>query len=248
MPLDSPRPSPRSEIRLHKYLADCGVASRRACERLIDEGRVAVDGATVREMGIRIRPETQRIEVDGRPVHPPRRVHVLLYKPRGYLCTSSDPSGRPTFHALLPDFGIRLYSAGRLDFSSEGLLLVTNDGALAHRMIHPAAGHEKAYEVEVDALIPPGQIRRMCDGLAIEGRRHRAERVEFLGRGRRGPRYEVILRQGLNRQIRKMMAHIGRRVFRLCRTRLGPLTLDGLRPGEWRMLRESEVEGLSRGG
>jgi len=210
----------------------------------MEAGRVTVGGRLARELGVRIDPGSASVAVDGRPVRPDLLHYIVLYKPRGVLCTSRDPDGRPTFHDLLPDTGARLYSAGRLDAASEGLLLVTNDGDLVQRMTHPGGGHDKTYRVDVDAALTIEQIRAMERGIPIRGAVHRAESVRPLGPVRGGARYEIVLRQGLNRQIRRMVETFGRRVRRLVRTRFGPVELLGLKPGEWRDLSPGERDAL----
>lgn len=248
MPSACPKPNRPSEVRLHKYLADCGVASRRACERLIEEGRVAVDGAVIAPPGIALDPSLHSITVDGRAVGAQKLVHLILNKPRGYLCTSSDPRGRLTFHRLLPPLPERLYSAGRLDVGSEGLLLVTNDGELVQRLIHPRHEIAKTYTVWLDAPLEPAREGELCAGMELDGESLRMESCRRMGADHHGVFYEVVLRQGKNRQIRRMMEAAGRRVRRILRTRLGPLTLDGMRAGEWRHLTEEEVRKLQREG
>lgn len=220
------------------------MGSRRSCEQLIESGRVSIDGAVASELGVRVSPDSWSVTVDGRNVRPESIHHIVLYKPRGYLCTSADPGGRPTFHDLLPDVGARLYSAGRLDTASEGLILVTNDGSLVQKLTHPGGGYDKVYLADLDEVLEDGQVRDMAAGILIDGRVHRAERVRFLGRGRYGARYEFVLRQGLNRQIRRMAEVCGRRVRRLVRIRFGPIELGNLRPGEWRRLSNREIESL----
>ena len=245
MPSASPRPSPRSEIRLQKYLADCGIGSRRACERLIDEGRVSIGGRRVVEQGVRVDPAHDEVVVDGRPVRPERQVHLLLNKPAGFLCTSSDPHGRRTFHELLPpDLGARVYSAGRLDWDSEGLLLVTNDGLLANRLIHPRHHVEKTYRVWIAVPLDADWVARFQTGVESEGERLAAVSARPAGRDRLGHRYELVLGTGRNRQIRRMFEAAGRPVIRLLRIRFGPLELGDLPAGHWRRLSPGELTAL----
>lgn len=203
-----------------------------------------MDGRVVTEPGTRADPDRQRIEVDGRPVRPERFEYLLLHKPAGYLCTSHDPRGRPTFHDLLPPLGVRLVSAGRLDYDSEGLLLVTNDGDLIQSLIHPRTGVEKVYEVDLDGPLSPADQARFLAGIPIGGEPHRALAVRPRPAPRGGHRYELVLKQGLNRQIRRMAEAVGRRVLRLRRVRLGPLALGALPPGGWRRLAPDELAAL----
>lgn len=220
------------------------MGSRRACERLIEAGRVVVDGGVASDLGRRVNPAACRVMVDGRPVAPSSLRYILLHKPAGYLCTSSDPQGRPTFHALLPNLGSRLYSAGRLDLESEGLLLVTNDGELVHRMIHPRHHVRKTYLVWADHPLDPAWSRRMLDGLDIDGEGMRMDDLRRRGSDADGIRYEVILGQGRKRQIRRMFSAAGCFVRRLLRTAFGPLELGGLAPGAWRELTPEELARL----
>lgn len=203
-----------------------------------------MDGRVVTEPGTRADPDRQRIEVDNRPVRPERFEYLLLHKPPGYLCTSRDPRGRPTFHDLLPQLGVRLVSAGRLDYDSEGLLLVTNDGDLIQNLIHPRVGVEKVYEVDLDGPLSPADRNRFLEGIEIDGEPHRALAVHPRPAMRGGHRYELVLKQGLNRQIRRMAEAVGRRVLRLRRTRMGPLKLGDLPSGGWRRLKPDEVFAL----
>ncbi len=245
MPSACPKPSPRSEVRLQKYLADCGLGSRRACELLISEGRVAVDGLAVLEQGVRVDPSRVSVEVDGRPVWPERIVHLLLHKPAGYLCTSRDPNGRRTFHELLPpDLGARVYSAGRLDWDSEGLILVTNDGELANRLIHPRHHVEKAYRIWTPAPLTALWMERFVSGVESEGERLCALSVVPVGQDRMGACCEMVLGTGKNRQIRRMFDVAGQRVTRLLRVRFGPIELGDLPSGRWRPLRPAELGAL----
>lgn len=228
------------------------MGSRRACEALIEAGRVSVDGRPVSDLGARVDPRRQAIAVDGRPVRPQPFEYLLLNKPRGILCTSRDPGGRRTFLDLLPPLPVRVVSAGRLDADSEGLLLVTNDGDLVQALIHPRHEVEKVYRVDLDRPLGPGDVRRFLEGIRIEGRLHRAARVRPVSRGRSaaprranaGACYDIALRQGLNRQIRRMAGAVGRRVVRLRRIRMGPLALGRLPPGGWRRLRPEEIRRL----
>ncbi len=245
MPSACPRPSPRSEVRLQKYLADCGYGSRRACEVLISEGRVAVDGVVIREQGVRVDPARVAVEVDGRPARQDPVVHLVLHKPAGYLCTSRDPHGRRTFHDLLPRrLGARVYSAGRLDWDSEGLLVVTNDGDLANRLIHPRHHVEKTYRVWTAEPLAPEWLDRFRAGIDSDGERLAVQAVREVGRDRQGAYYEMVLRTGRNRQIRRMFEAAGGTVLRLLRVRFGPLELGDLPPGRWRPVTAAELSAL----
>jgi len=229
-------------IRLQKVLADRGVASRRAAEELMREGRVRVSGQVVREMGTRVAPDA-RIEVDGRPVAPPApHRYVVLNKPRGIVSTARDERGRPTVVEML-GARERLYPVGRLDEDSEGLVLLTNDGGWAERVLHPRYGQEREYEVSIAGSVPPAAIAALRRGIALEEGMARAARVSVAG-GARGSTLRLVLQTGWKRQVRRMCAAVGLRVLRLRRVRLGPLELGRLRPGAWRELTSREVRAL----
>jgi pseudouridine synthase len=229
-------------IRLQKVLADRGVASRRAAEELMLQGRVRVSGAVIRELGTRVSPDAP-IEVDGRPVAPavPRR-YVLLNKPRGVMSTARDDRGRQTVVDLL-GARERLYPVGRLDEDSEGLLVLTNDGPWAERVLHPRYGHEREYEVIVAGPVPSASVAALRRGIALEEGMARAARLSVAG-GSRGATIRIVLNTGWKRQVRRMCSAVGLRVLRLRRTRLGPLLLGRLRPGTWRELTPREIRAL----
>ncbi len=246
--MDCSRPSPRSDARprLHKVLAAAGFGSRRACEGLIADGRVAVDGAVIREQGLRVDPARQDIRVDGRRAAAQAPVYLLLNKPRDVLCTARDPRGRRTVFALLPSLEQRVFTVGRLDRYSEGLLVITNDGALAQTLAHPRHGIEKRYRVWTPAPLSAAQQARLLAGVPSEGERLRLRGlapVPAAGADGRGC-CEVRLAEGRNRHIRRMFEALGIPIRRLQRVALGPLTLGGLRSGAWRRLNEGEVAAL----
>ena len=225
--------------RLQKVLAAVGLGSRRACEELIADGRVTVDGE-VAELGRRVDPDTARVEVDGVPISVrPGLVHYLLNKPAGVVTTASDPQGRPTVLDLVPPEP-RVFPVGRLDAATEGLLLLTNDGDLAHRLTHPSFGVEKEYLAEVEMPPTRGELRRLREGVDLEDGRTAPARVTLVP-----PRaVRLVIHEGRNRQVRRMLDAVGHPVLRLVRTRIGPLTDRRLRPGEWRPLSSAEVRSL----
>ena len=225
--------------RLQKVLAAVGLGSRRACEELIAEGRVTVDGE-VASLGRRVDPERARVVVDGVPISVrPGLVHYLLNKPAGVVTTASDPHGRPTVLDLVPPEP-RVFPVGRLDAATEGLLLLTNDGDLAHRLTHPSFGVEKEYLAEVDTPPTRGELRRLREGVDLEDGRTAPARVTLVP-----PRaVRLVIHEGRNRQVRRMLDAVGHPVLRLVRTRIGPLTDRRLRPGEWRPLTPAEVRSL----
>ena len=237
-----PSPERAGMIRLQKVLADRGVVSRRAAEGLMREGRVRVGGDVIREMGTKVPPDA-RIEVDGRAVAPPAaHRYVILNKPRGIVSTARDERGRPTVVELL-GARERLYPVGRLDEDSEGLVLLTNDGAWAERVLHPRYGHEREYEVSVAGPVPPASVAALRRGVALEEGLARAAHVSVAG-GARGSTVRMVLNTGWKRQVRRMCAAVGLRVLRLRRVRLGPLELGRLRPGAWRELTSREIRAL----
>jgi len=227
--------------RLQKVLARCGVGSRRACEELIEAGRVRVNGA-VALLGQRIDAERDRVEVDGHALGTASgSVYYLLNKPGGVVTTAADPQGRPTAVALVPRLP-RVFPVGRLDADTEGLLLLTNDGGLAHRLTHPSFGVEKEYLAEVQGVPSPHALRRLRQGVELEDGRTAPARVGRVGQ--RGLR--ITVHEGRNRQVRRMCEAVGHPVVRLHRSRYAGLGLAGLAPGEWRELSADELAELRR--
>jgi 23S rRNA pseudouridine2605 synthase len=242
--------------RLQKVIARSGIASRRKCEELILQGRVRVNGQVVTQLGTKVDPVQDIIEVDGRPITLEKKVYILLHKPRGYLSDTLDFRGRPSALSLVPD-GERLYPAGRLDARSEGLLLLTNDGELTHRLTHPRYEHEKEYLALVEGEPTEAIMRRMLKGVQQDSQPLRAdavERLERLGSGRQIHGWEeapkgmawlrILLHEGKKRHIRRMCAALGHPVRRLIRIRIGSLKLGNLPVGKWRHLTEGEVKRL----
>lgn len=237
----------RKMIRLQKYLAECGVASRRACETMITDGLVRVDGVTVTELGTKVDPAVQKVTCDGKPVVLDKKVWIMLNKPVGVICTSDDPEGRERVLDLLPGVTGRVYTVGRLDVMSEGLLLITNDGELAHRLMHPSHHIEKKYQVWIDRELTPDDTERMLKGVNCHGEKLCALRVEPLRRMIASqPGYTLTLGEGRNRHIRRMMDALNCKVVRLVRVSVGPLRLEKLRSGEHRELAPSEVAQLRK--
>jgi 23S rRNA pseudouridine2605 synthase len=222
------------KIRLQKVLADRGVASRRGSAEIIAAGRVAVNGAVVDEPGLRVDPAVDGIRVDGvdLPADGETTRTIMLYKPRGYICSRSDKQGKTVFD-LLEGIPERIVPAGRLDKDSEGLLLLSNDGGLIEQLTHPRFGQEKEYRVTVSGSLAPEVIRELASPIDIEGYTTVPARVKVLKREPR-PVLEVVLREGRNRQVRRLCERSGLRVHRLVRTRVGDLLLKGLKPGQWR--------------
>jgi pseudouridine synthase len=240
-------------VRLQKILSAAGVASRRTAETLITQGRVSVNGATVRELGTKADPLADDIRVDGRRIKPPRRArYILLNKPRGYITTRSDPQQRPTVIDLLAKSGITeyIYPVGRLDYDSEGLLLLTSDGDLAAHLTHPRHGVEREYEVRLRGVPERRELERIARGVVIDGRRTAPASVRLRKTldATAGVQsiVSIVLHEGRNRQVRKMCDAIGHPVVRLRRVRIGPITDDRLKPGEFRELSEREVRALRK--
>lgn len=239
-------------VRLQKHLARGGVASRRAAESLIREGRVRVNGAIVTEMGTTVDPDADRVSVDGRLVRLAPVVWIALNKPAGYVTTRDDPQGRPTVYDLLPAGYRHLAHVGRLDTGTEGLLLLTNDGDGAHRLLHPGFGVERTYEVEVDGPLGEDVRGRLLGGVMLVDGPARAVAVRTLTPGREGAgRLRLTLKEGRNREVRRMMEAVGHPARRLRRIAYGPVRLGRLQTGRWRPLSEEEREAIDlppRGG
>jgi 23S rRNA pseudouridine2605 synthase len=241
-------------IRLQKILSAAGVASRRTAETLITQGRVTVNGRTVTELGTKAEPGVDEIKVDGRRLPQPKHTHyILLNKPRGYITSRSDPQHRPTVIDLLARGGVRdyIYPVGRLDFDSEGLLLLTSDGNLAARLTHPRHGVAREYEVRVRGVPDRHALDRLARGVSIDGRRTATAEVR-LGRvyeSESGPQgiLSLVIHEGRNRQVRKMCDAIGHPVVQLSRVRIGPIADDRLKPGHFRSLTPGEIAALKKG-
>lgn len=237
--------------RLQKVLAAAGIGSRRACEALIAQGRVSIDGLPVTTQGVRIDPRRHDIRIDGCPIAlngPPTFSYLLLYKPVGYVSTVRDPEGRPSVLDLLDraTHTHRLYPVGRLDYDSEGLLLLTDDGELTHRVTHPRFGIAKAYLAAVSPPPSPALLDRLGRGVLLDGRMTAPSRFERDGTWNGWPALRILLHEGRTRQIRRMLAQTGVDVIRLARTDVGPLSLGSLRPGAWRPLTPAELRALRR--
>ena len=237
--------------RLQKVLSQAGIASRRAAEKLITEGRVSVNGHTIRTMGVKADPAVDDIRVDGRRVKSAERPrYILLNKPKGYVTTRSDPQRRPTVIDLLSGVREYVYPVGRLDYDSEGLLLLTNDGDLAARLTHPRHGVERTYEARVAGMPDEEALRRLRTGIPLDGHRTLPATVVLVNEHRRHDRDGVLLltiREGRNRQVRRMCEAVGHPVRALKRVRIGSLADRRLEVGQWRELTVREVEKLKRG-
>ncbi|HJR58861.1 MAG TPA: pseudouridine synthase [Vicinamibacterales bacterium] len=240
-------------IRLQKILSTAGISSRRASETLIVEGRVTVNGQTVTELGSKADPDVDDVRVDGRRVKTAAaRRYILMYKPRGYITTRSDPEQRPTVIDLLNKGGVRdyVYPVGRLDYESEGLLLLTSDGDLAERLMHPRHGVGREYHVRVRGVPDRHTIERLSKGVVLDGRKTAPAEVRIVktieGSGGDDAILSIELHEGRNRQVRRMCEALGYPVERLKRVRIGPIHDEHIRPGEFRDLDEREVAALKR--
>jgi len=232
--------------RLHKFLSRCGVSSRRGGERLILEGRVKVNGHTVRILGTTIDPLKDQVEVDGVILKPPRLVYIILNKPKGYITSVKDERGRPTVMELLKGVEERVYPVGRLDRDSEGLLLFTNHGELAYRLMHPRYHVEKRYLVRLLGSPKQRELQILRKGIWLEDGKTAPAKIRVVSRGKRETKVEVVLKEGRKRQIRRMFKAIGYPVISLARVAIGPITLKDLPKGEYRYLSPQEVEALKR--
>jgi 23S rRNA pseudouridine2605 synthase len=244
---EGPRPGAADDglERLQKVLAAAGLGSRRACEELITTGRVEVDRQVVTQLGTRVDAEKQEIRVDGERLPHPKRVVFMLHKPVGVVTTNYDPSGRPRVVDMVPG-DQRLFAIGRLDRMSEGLILLTNDGGLANLLAHPRYGVEKKYHVQVAGVPTEDLLERLRRGIRLaEGEVH-AKRVTIRSQHKQSAVLEMVLDEGKNREIRRMLARLGHKVHQLKRVAVGGLSLGNLLPGQWRQLAWSEIEELRR--
>lgn len=234
-------------LRLQKYLAECGVASRRGAEALIRDGRIKVNGKTIREMGVKIDEENDVVEFDEVRVKPQTKmVYIMLNKPVGFVTTVSDDKGRDTVMSLVSDIPIRIYPVGRLDYDTEGLLLMTNDGDLTYKITHPKNNVEKTYVAEVSGNISMDTIIRLRSGVVVDGVKTSPAKVEVVGATRLGTKLKITIHEGRNRQVRKMFETVGCVVKRLVRTEEAGLKLGHVPLGRWRKLTEPEINMLKK--
>jgi len=228
-------------MRLNRFLAAAGIASRRKCDELIADGRVTINGRVCTDFSAQPT-ERDHVKVDGKLVHVEQTLTIAMHKPAGFVSTRNDPHARDTIFDLLPQKFPRLFNIGRLDAQSEGLLLLTNDGNLAQRLTHPRHEIEKEYEVMLDRAWDGSLSDKLLRGINLDGKRARLARLHSMG----PTRLRVVLRQGLNQQIRRMFYAVGYEVRRLMRVRVGTLRLGDLPRGEWRILSKTELENLER--
>jgi pseudouridine synthase len=233
-----------SKVRLQKFLADAGVSSRRAGEAIILEGRVTVNGRVVKELGGRVDPAHDRVTVDGTLLRTKRKLYVALHKPPGYVCSRRDELKRRTIGNLLPREWSNLYSVGRLDFESEGLIFLTNDGEFSLRLTHPRYGVRKKYLATVAGRVEPAMLRRITEGVEQGGEMLKAEKARLLSANNSTSVVELELAGGKNREVRRLFEAQGLEVSRLVRTQIGKIRLGELPGGKWRTLTEPEIKSL----
>ncbi|MEN3037801.1 MAG: pseudouridine synthase [Candidatus Kryptonium sp.] len=232
-------------IRLNKYLAMCGVASRRKADELIQQGRVAVNGQIVTQLGVKINPQKDKVTVDGKPIkYEEKLVYIVLNKPKDCITTVKDEKGRRTVIDLVK-VKYRIFPVGRLDRNTTGVLLLTNDGELAYRLMHPKYKVEKAYKVEIDKPIKPEDIEKLKHGIMLDGRKTEACDVYILPNSQR-KEIGITIHEGRYRQIRRMFERLGYKVKKLHRVSFGGITVSGMKRGEWRYLTEKEIKKLKR--
>jgi 23S rRNA pseudouridine2605 synthase len=232
-------------VRLQKLLAQSGVASRRKCEELMLAGQVEVDGEVVTRLGTKVDPRTAVIRVEGRRLPPvSEHVYLVLNKPRGVVSTMSDPQGRRTLSDFVADRPERLFHVGRLDTDTEGLIILTNDGDFAHRLAHPSYEVDKTYVAEVDGDVGRPALRRLREGVVLEDGPVQVSSVQVLSRQGGRSIVELVIHEGRNRIVRRLLDHVGHPVRRLSRTRIGPVAIGELRRGSLRELTPDELGGL----
>lgn len=242
-------PAPRSDApgeRLQKFLAAAGLGSRRDCEELITTGRVEVDRRVVTELGTRVDPAQQEIRVDGVALTQERRAYYAVYKPAGVVTTSHDPAGRPRVLDLIPPGKERLFAVGRLDLHSEGLILVTNDGELSNRLTHPRYGVRKVYRVLVAGTPTREVLEQLRRGVHLAECFARVAEIRIVRQLKQSTQLEMVLEEGNNREVRRVLARVGHKVLRLLRVAVGPIRLGQLKPGQFRRLTRQEIEQLQR--
>ncbi len=228
--------------RLQKILAKAGIASRRKCEELILDGRVMVDGKVITELGVKVDPKKSIISFDGQPLIQEENIYILLNKPTGYVTTLSDPQGRPIVTDLLPEINQRVFPVGRLDFDTEGALILTNDGRLGQFIQHPRHEVNKTYAATVKGIPSTGKIIQLEKGIVIDGKKTWPARVRIIGQKKNESTLEVIIHEGKKRQVRKMLAAVGHPVKSLKRTAYGNLKLGKLEPGKYRFLSKKDLK------
>ena len=232
-------------IRLQKYMALCGVSSRRAAEKLIAEGQVSVNGTIITEMGYKIDEHMDRVTVNGMEIHPETEKHYLAYnKPTGEVTTVSDPEGRQTVMDRFIGYPVRLFPVGRLDYDSEGLLLLTNDGEMMNHLLHPSRRIDKVYLIKVSNNLTDDELFRLTRGVMIDGKMTAPAKGRIIARDTFSTTVLITIHEGRNRQVRKMVNAVGHQVVWLKRVGFGPIILGDLPSGHWRSLTDAEIKKL----
>ncbi len=231
--------------RLQKIIADSGLTSRRKAEKLIEQGRVSVNGTVVTELGTKADPAKDAIEVDGDQIDVrPNKIYVMLNKPPGHICSLTDPEGRPTVTKLIADIPERLYPVGRLDYDTEGLLILTNDGTFSQTMQHPRHNIPRMYKVKVKSVPKEELLKQLRRGIVIDGVKTNRCWIKIIEKTRKNAWLEVVLKEGRNRQIKQMFERIKHPVLRIVRVAFGPLELGSLPQGQYRFLKKKEIEAI----
>lgn len=232
-------------MRLQKFIAECGVASRRGAEKIIESGRVYVNGDLVDYMGCEVDPDRDMVEVDGIVIKPEtKKYYIVLNKPKNYVTTVSDDLGRPTVMHLVEDIDARIYPVGRLDFDTSGLLIMTNDGDFANKLTHPRNVVNKTYIARVDRILSEDELATLEKGVDLDGVRTAPAKAEMIKRPQKGFEVKLTIHEGKNRQVRRMLESVGVNVVALKRISVGSVTLGNLPEGKWRKLSDAEINKL----
>lgn len=232
-------------MRLQKFIAECGIASRRSAEKMIESGRVYVNGELVDYMGCVIDPDCDVVEIDGRVIkQESKKYYIMLNKPKNYVTTVSDDLGRPTVMQLVSDVNARIYPVGRLDFDTTGLLIMTNDGEFANILTHPRHVVNKAYIARIDKPLDETQLQRLRSGIELDGVMTAPAKAENIKHPQKGYEVKITIHEGKNRQVRRMLDAVGANVMSLKRIAVGSLTLGNLPEGKWRRLSDAEINKL----
>jgi pseudouridine synthase len=231
-------------VRLQKFLAEAGVASRRASEEWILGGRVSVNGQVVRQLGTKVDPLHDHVSVDGKPIRAKRKIYVALHKPRGCVCSRKDQFERPTIYELLPREWSEVYSVGRLDYDTEGLIFLTNDGEFALRLTHPRYEVRKKYLAAIEGRVEWEMLKKFAAGIFHKGEKLKAEKTRLISASKSKSLVELDLTEGKNREVRRLFESQGLSVKRLERIQIGKIKLGELKPGKWRTLTEPEIKSL----
>jgi 23S rRNA pseudouridine2605 synthase len=231
-------------MRLQRFLSEAGVASRRASEAIILAGRVSVNGRVVQKLGTQVDPDHDRVTVDSQVLRTKRKIHLALNKPRGLVCSRNDELGRPTIYELLPREWGHLHTVGRLDYDTEGLIFLTNDGELSLRLTHPRYGVVKIYLATIEGRIERELLARLIEGVWHQGEKLKAVKARLVSAGNAQSVVELEMTEGKNREVRRLFESQERRVKKLVRVQIGKIKLGELRPGRWRTLTEPEIKSL----